>query len=241
MGAWFLLLILLGAFTVFARGFRSRTLSRWVGRAFAGLLLIAFAPMLATTFFAALPPSQRALLSAVGLGLIGLAIARLVLGDASRRNRRNEPRRRRPARPDRRHVSRALGPPPAYRALQAAVHDGRIRPGADLYDGSPLPMVSAYQGHYASPRNFQDALERMNRDPWMCDWCGRGLPAHFAAEHLRPHDHATDIRHHFHPECFAARNEAIRVIRGGSPAGTAPSESFEHESVHIERHRWHRQ
>lgn len=237
MGGFILLAILFGAFSVFARSLGSRRWNRWMGRAFAGLLLIALVPMLASAFFAALSPFQRTALSAVGLFLIGLVLARCLFGSGWMR-RHSAPARRRRALPYRRPVRRALGPPPAYRALQAAVQDGRIRPGTDLYDGSPLPLVSAHQGHYASPTNFQNALDRMNGDPWTCHWCGRRLPARFPAEHFRPHDHAGDLRHHFHPECYEARNQAIRIIRGRTWTGT--SETFEHESIHIERHRWHR-
>jgi len=106
----------------------------------------------------------------------------------------------------------------AQRALVHAVRNSRAFPGHDLFDGTALPPGSLARGHYMSPQNFQRALDRMDRQPYRCQWCGGRLPLALVSRHLRPHNHRDEIVHHFHRQCWTARLLALAVIFGHLPA-----------------------
>lgn len=102
----------------------------------------------------------------------------------------------------------------AHDELLRALKDGRARPGRDLRDGRALPPEALRQGHYYTAENFQKVLGQLAAKPTRCGWCGNKLPGHLVQEHLKPHNHREELRHHFHERCWQARLLALAAIFG---------------------------
>lgn len=103
----------------------------------------------------------------------------------------------------------------ARRPLLRLLEQGGVRQGRDLMDGRRLPEDGLRRGHYMAPPNYRRLLDRMDRDPEHCQWCGGRLPLRQVSRHLRPHNHREEIAHHFHQgDCWTARLLALAVLFG---------------------------
>jgi hypothetical protein len=98
---------------------------------------------------------------------------------------------------------------PLYRAVRSG-----LRPGRDLLTHERLDDAELAKGHYLTPSNFARFLDRANRRPELCDWCGERLPETQVREHRRPHDHREHIAHHHHASCWVVRLVAVALILG---------------------------
>lgn len=205
------------------------------GRLLTLLLMLCLVPTILRETTARMTPLEHAALSCLTWGVCIIVATQILLGPrAFRRLRsyvthpgrktyrpyhgtpvRRPTRQQQPAHTGRREESRA------FAALRRAVRDGRVKPGHDLHDGSPLPTASIQKGHCMSPENHSRALRRMDANPDTCHWCGARLSTGMTQKHFLPHSHGSDTRHHFHPACWDARRVATGIILDTENRGDA--------------------
>ncbi|MDX9754636.1 MAG: hypothetical protein RBU29_11770 [bacterium] len=104
-------------------------------------------------------------------------------------------------------VNRILGPE-AFQPLETGILQGKIRPGADLWDGRPLQPETLDRGFCYSTANYHRLLQQIQHAPRVCPWCGQPLQA--AASFL----FSWDLSPSFHPQCWMAHNLAAAIVFG---------------------------